>query len=196
MATSTTPSAEAILGALTTHPHATVTELARAAGIGKSTAGKLLATLEAQGRAVRRPGERTGGRRAPDQWSRAAEPAEDAPTASATTAHMPMLPTPAESTASEQRAQPAASTDPTDAVTSARLRPGALRGLVLDHLTQQPGQELTPTAVAKALGRSAGAVGNALATLAATGEVVQASGTPRRYAIARNKEAASTAQPA
>jgi hypothetical protein len=193
MATSTTPSAEAILGALTTQPLATVAELAQAAGIGKSTAGKLLAALEAQGRAVRRPGGRTGGRRAPDRWSRAAGPAEDAPTASATTADIPAPPTPAESTASEQRAQPAAGTDPTDAATSARLRPGALRGLVLAHLTEQPGQELTPTAVAKALGRSAGAVANALATLAATGEVVQASGPPRRYAIARNQEAAGTA---
>jgi hypothetical protein len=192
MATSTTPSAEAILGVLTTHPHATVTELAQTAGIGKSTAGKLLAALEAQGRAVRRPGERTGGRRAPDRWSRAAEPAEDTPT-SATTADIPAPPTPAEFAASEQRDRPAASTDPTDAATSARLRPGALRGLVLDHLTEQPGQELTATAIAKALGRSAGAVGNALATLAATGEVVQASGSPRRYASSRNNEAASTA---
>jgi hypothetical protein len=193
MATSATPSAEAILGALTTHPLATVAELARTAGIGKSTAGKLLAALEAQGRAVRQPGERTGGRRAPDRWSRAPEPAEDVPTASATTVDVPAPAMPAEVTTIGKDAQPTAGADHNGTVAGERLRSGALRGLVLAHLTEQPGQELTPTAVAKALGRSAGAVGNALATLAATGEVVQASGTPRRYAISHNQEAASTA---
>ena len=64
----------------------------------------------------------------------------------------------------------------------ARLPKGELRALVLNHLRSRPGEAVSPTAAAKALGRSTGAVGNALERLAASGEVVQASTTPRRYA--------------
>jgi hypothetical protein len=189
----TTPSAEAILGALTTQPLATATELAQTAGIGNSTAAKILAALEVEGRAVRQPGGRTGGRRAPDRWSLAPQPARDAPTASVTTVEAPAPATPAEHPPSGKDAQPTPGADHNGTVAGGRLRPGALRGLVLAHLTEQPGKELTPTAVARALGRSAGAVANALAALAATGEVVQASGSPRRYATPHHNEAVSTA---
>lgn len=53
-----------------------------------------------------------------------------------------------------------------------RLRPGQLDGLVLDYLDSQ-GKDTAAgaTAVAKALGRSAGAVGNCLTRLAAAGRV-------------------------
>jgi len=63
-----------------------------------------------------------------------------------------------------------------------RLRPGQLDGLVLDFVNAQ-GKEvaLGATAVAKALGRSAGAVGNCLVRLAAAGQVHQVSEKPRRY---------------
>jgi biotin operon repressor len=66
-----------------------------------------------------------------------------------------------------------------------RLRPGQLDGLVLDYL-QAHGKTapLGPTAVAKALGRSTGAVGNCLVRLAAAGQVRQVSETPRRYSTA------------
>ena len=44
-----TPStAEALLGALADRPGATAAELAEVAGIGRSTAGKLLASLQAE----------------------------------------------------------------------------------------------------------------------------------------------------
>jgi predicted transcriptional regulator len=64
----------------------------------------------------------------------------------------------------------------------ARLRPGELDGLVLEFLNSH-GKDapLGVTAVAKALGRSAGAVGNCLARLAAAGRLEQVSGRPRRY---------------
>jgi hypothetical protein len=65
-----------------------------------------------------------------------------------------------------------------------RLRPGALRALVHDWLAERPGQKFTPTRIGKELGRSAGAVGNALATMTDHGEVVQTSRKPRRYALA------------
>ena len=60
--TAATPSAEALLGALATRPAATAAELAGAAGIGRSTTGKLLARLTCQGRVLRQPGGRHGNR--------------------------------------------------------------------------------------------------------------------------------------
>jgi DNA-binding IclR family transcriptional regulator len=64
----------------------------------------------------------------------------------------------------------------------ARLRPGELDGLVLEFVNSH-GKDapLGVAAVAKALGRSAGAVGNCLARLAAAGRLEQVSERPRRY---------------
>jgi predicted transcriptional regulator len=64
----------------------------------------------------------------------------------------------------------------------ARLSPGELDGLVLEFVNSRT--EDTPvsvTAVATALGRSAGAVGNCLARLARAGRLEQVSEHPRRY---------------
>ncbi|PGH47132.1 helix-turn-helix domain-containing protein, partial [Streptomyces sp. Ru87] len=46
----------------------TAAELALAAGVGRSTAGKALSTLERHGLAVRTPGGHDGPRRTPDHW--------------------------------------------------------------------------------------------------------------------------------
>jgi DNA-binding transcriptional ArsR family regulator len=66
-----------------------------------------------------------------------------------------------------------------------RLRRGQLDGLVLDFVNGQ-GKDaaVTATAVAGALGRSAGAVGNCLARLTGAGQVRQVSEKPRRYSSA------------
>jgi DNA-binding transcriptional ArsR family regulator len=66
-----------------------------------------------------------------------------------------------------------------------RLRPGQLDALVVDFVTAH-GKDtaLGATAVAKALGRSAGAVGNCLVRLAAAGQVREVSEHPRRYSAA------------
>jgi hypothetical protein len=68
---------------------------------------------------------------------------------------------------------------------SGRLRPGQLDGLVLDFINAH-GKDgpVGATAVAKALGRSAGAVGNCLTRLAVAGQVRQVSEKPRRYSSA------------
>ncbi|MDQ1024691.1 hypothetical protein QF035_002273 [Streptomyces umbrinus] len=50
----------------------TAAELALGAGVGRSTAGKALTTLEEQGLAVRTPGGHDGPRRTPDHWRAAA----------------------------------------------------------------------------------------------------------------------------
>jgi DNA-binding IclR family transcriptional regulator len=66
-----------------------------------------------------------------------------------------------------------------------RLRPGQLDGLVVEFIAAQGNDAAVgATAVAKALGRSAGAVGNCLTRLAAAGQVRQVSEKPRRYSSA------------
>ena len=65
-----------------------------------------------------------------------------------------------------------------------RLRPGQLDALVLDYVDSQGTDAVGATAVAKALGRSAGAVGNCLSRLAAAGRLRQVSDKPRRYSSA------------
>ena len=58
---------------------------------------------------------------------------------------------------------------------------GGLRGMVEDHLSEHPFDDFSPSQVAKALGRSSGAVANALERLVDTGAAVQSSQAPRRY---------------
>ena len=161
--TPATPAAEALLGALADRPGATATELAQAAGIGRSTAAKLLATLAGQGRVLRQPGGHQDGRRAADRWT---------------------LPTPGPT--QDPGAPPtAAPTPPAEPppTNSGRLGAGQLRQLVLGCLAERPGQALSPTAIAKTLDRSAGAVANALQILAGQGAVTQTQPKPRRYTI-------------
>jgi DNA-binding IclR family transcriptional regulator len=69
-----------------------------------------------------------------------------------------------------------------------RLRPGQLDGLVLAFVDAN-GKDapVGVTAVAKGLGRSAGAVGNCLVRLSAAGHVRQVSEHPRRYRSAATR---------
>jgi hypothetical protein len=63
-----------------------------------------------------------------------------------------------------------------------RLRNGELRAMVARVLIDATGTDMAPRAIAAALGgRSSGAVGNALKTLADNGEAVVASTTPLAY---------------
>jgi hypothetical protein len=91
---------------------------------------------------------------------------------------------PAEPESGAQRAGVPAAAPESDQETeagSARLRPGALRDMVLAHLRERPGQSHSPTAIGKALARSAGAVANACEKLAADGVITQTSEKPRQY---------------
>jgi predicted transcriptional regulator len=170
--TPATPAAHALLGGLADRPGATTAKLAEAAGIGRSTAAKLLATLAGQGRVERQPGGLKDGRRTADHWSLPTPaPTKDPGAPTTTTPASPAEPI------------PAAEQPPTG---SGRLRPGQLRQLVVGCLAERPGQALSPTAIAKRLDRSAGAVANALRILAGQGAVVQTQAKPRRYAITSN----------
>jgi hypothetical protein len=65
-----------------------------------------------------------------------------------------------------------------------RLAKGALHGLVEDFLVERRGQEFGASAIGKALGRSSGAVANALVRLTERGVAVQTGERPVRYSAA------------
>ncbi|HET9732262.1 MAG TPA: winged helix-turn-helix domain-containing protein [Acidimicrobiales bacterium] len=158
--------AEAVAAALGAHPGATAAVLAEAAGVGQSTAAKALAALEAEGRATRNPGGRAdSGRRQPDRWS---------------------PPDPVGGTGSDPSVEAGAGEPPEPSKGGdGRLGRGELAGLVLGYLAERPGEAVGPAAVAKALGRSAGAVSNALGRLADAGTVRRVGDSPRRYRLTR-----------
>lgn len=157
------PAEEALLKALSVQPDATAADLAATAGLGRSTASKTLARLEQAGEVRRSEGGRDGGRRLPDRWALASgEPEPDA--------------------APEGSPTPAEDAKPTS--NGERLKPGELDGLILSYLEKNPAEPVGPTAVAKALRRSSGAVGNGLTRLARAKKVRQVNDRPRRYRIA------------
>ncbi len=212
-------SVEAVLDALRQHPDATAAELAEHAGIGRSTATRTLATLETQGRVTRRRGKaEAGGRKAPDRWvlvpdtttgpDETEQPATEQPptekTDTSATAGQdedhagqdtPPSSAAADTASAETEAATTDATEPTSKDSSPRLRPGELRALVHAWLAERAGHEFTPTKIGKELGRSAGAVGNALATMTDAGEVTQTSAKPRKYMLASKPSEAAEAQP-
>ncbi len=80
------------------------------------------------------------------------------------------------------------------ATVSGKLRMGQLRAMVADYLATHPGPH-TPGVIAKALDRSAGAVGNALTSLTGRGEAEMASDRPQRYSATPTTAAAALAPP-
>jgi predicted ArsR family transcriptional regulator len=68
-------------------------------------------------------------------------------------------------------------------VTIDRLRPGQLDDLVMNHVRSLD-EPVGPVAVARALGRSSGAVANCLTRRAMAGDLKQVSDKPRRYRAA------------
>ncbi|GIF16874.1 hypothetical protein FHX34_104829 [Actinoplanes teichomyceticus] len=69
MSATATPAAESVARALTAHPDGiTARGLAAAAGVGASTAAKVLVAMEAAGTATRTPGPANGNRKPADIW--------------------------------------------------------------------------------------------------------------------------------
>ena len=155
-----------ILDTLAARPEVTAAEVAAALGIGQSTAAKHLAALETEGAIRREPGGRDAGRRLPDRWSIVAAAGGSAP---------------GEAIQSPDRA---ANTERKPLALADRLGRGALGVMVRQYLAARPDEDLGPTQVGKGLGRSQGAVSNALSRLEAAGEVRLVSASPRRYRIA------------
>lgn len=82
------------------------------------------------------------------------------------------------------RGRPASRWSLTGQTERPRLRPGELDGLVLEHLRSLD-EPVGPTAVGKALDRSAGAIANCMARLARADKLKQTSKKPRRYTVAQ-----------
>jgi DNA-binding transcriptional ArsR family regulator len=167
---------EALTAALADHPGSTAADLSKLLGVGQSTAAKRLASLEGAGAVRRTPGGRVEGVRAPDHWSalRSADPPAASP-AERTTSEEPV----AEPAAAETVAEGPGSEAP-----AGRLGRGALGALVRDYLAARPADAFGPAGLGKALGRSQGAVSNALSAMAERGEVILVDDKPRRYRIA------------
>ncbi|KZM68552.1 hypothetical protein [Nocardia terpenica] len=236
-----TPTAEKLWAALQQAPGSTAKGLAETAGIGGSTARKLLVALERTGTAYRTEGEADGSAQRPaDRWwphtpaadSASAEtPATDETEARAGLTGQPTTPAeatesapePAEAQAPAEPADEAVATDtapdtapsatleqeeqpepdttepapdapadtetaepttaPAPAAQGKRLPPGGLRGMVEEFLRDCAGREFGPTAIGKDLGRSVGAVANALEKLVADGIAVKICEAPKRYMI-------------
>ncbi|MBF6456054.1 MULTISPECIES: hypothetical protein [Nocardia] len=82
--------------------------------------------------------------------------------------------------------QPPGQADGEQAPEVSKLAPGALRGLVEDHLRDHPGQEFSPHQIGKALGgRSSGAVYNALLRLVGTGVAQMTTERPKKFMLAQ-----------
>ncbi|MEV7042868.1 hypothetical protein [Amycolatopsis sp. NPDC051061] len=77
-----------------------------------------------------------------------------------------------------------------------RLPKGGLRAIVEEYLTQHPGESFGPAKIGKDLGRSGGAVNNALEALVTTSYAIKTCEAPKRFAINPDKvDAPSTAEP-
>ena len=157
---------DTITTALAAAGEATAAEVASVLGMGQSTAAKRLAALEGAGAVRRHPGGRLNGTRVADRWSVSAEPGGGENAATTETA----APEPSEPSAAGER-----------------LGRGALGTMVREYLAAHPDEDLGPTQVGKALGRSQGAVSNALSRLEAAGEARLVSITPRRYRIVSDR---------
>jgi DNA-binding transcriptional ArsR family regulator len=183
--------------ALTRDDARTVVELATVLGLGRSTVGKALVALESAGRAERGRGGRVRTHRTADVWRPSAtecpprtEQATDtngtAGIGEAMRATVPAAVSGKTTPVSTVAATSAGtSEDPAaDDHASRRLARGALRSLVAEFLAAHPGEAFTASRISRDLGRSAGAVANALAVLAGedTSPVVQVEDSPRRYA--------------
>ena len=199
-----TPAVGALWAAQTANAGGTTAELAEAAKISRSSATKALAALEEAGLVSRTKGGRQGARLLPDRWQAKAtdEPAvpfprpddlDEAPRAGTGSTTAVQEPSPAAPELVHPQADVARATEatagdgeaPDTAVTvkteSARLRPGALREMVISYIREHPDEDFSPTALGRALARSSGAVANACDRLVSDGVVTQTSDKPRRY---------------
>jgi biotin operon repressor len=200
-----TAAEDKLWAALHAHPGVASGELATHAGIGRSTAGKILAGWASEGSVTRTSKSASDGRRAADTWmitettddqvtcATTAQPesqttgiAPDAATNPTAATDRGDITASGPGTEEQQRTTPSTPTSagtmmPDGAGKAARLGKGALRGMVEDYLTEHPGEQFSPSAIGKALGRSSGAVSNALDKLAADGYAVQTQEKPKRF---------------
>ncbi|GAB3436486.1 hypothetical protein [Actinophytocola sediminis] len=177
-----TETEEKLWQALSDHPGSTAAALSTTAGIGKSTAPKILTRWEKDSLVTRTPGIADGGSRPADRWSITTN---DQPSDTHPSDEQPDDDQPTDHQHTDN--QPTAVTEPGSEPMPEkleRLAPGALRGMVEDYLRDNSG-EFSPNTIGKALGRSSGAVHNALEKLVDSGYAVRTSDKPKKYALAK-----------
>ena len=206
-----------VWAALRQHPGTTAAALADTSGVARSTVAKLLAAWSEAGSATSAAGATArAGRRwtaAPSERPPTCETNPDAATpidAPDTATHDTRHPDRASrnasrttgdrgaaagATAGRDRATPvqapATTAGSTNRSGTKRLAAGALQGLVQDYLSEHPGEH-GPTAIGHALGRSSGAIANALKRLAAGGWAELANDRPLRYRHAERPDVVAT----
>ena len=181
----------AVRAALAANPGATASALAFDAGMSVSTARTILARMADDGTAIRTTDPDAS--RATYLWTLAdtAPPARTATAKpAARTARTPGRPKKTGTTAPP--AAPAKGTAGAGggAGTVDKLPPGGLRGLVEDHLRDNPGESFSPTALKHALDTahaprqfSSGAISNALEKLTAEDVATRTSDAPKKWAL-------------
>ena len=213
------PVADDVWAELRKQPGCTATELARSVPASRSVVLKLLNRWCAEGSVDTTPGATT---RAATRYF--ALPST-LPPADTTTTGEPTSSAPSEPTPPGQTSIPGETTKPpmttvppqgetahtgtadthdtgtpgparTNSSGSVRLGSGALHGMVEDFLREHPDGEHGPVAVAKAVGRSSGAVANALERMVSSGWAVRTSDKPKRYRIADTSDDVPTRTPA
>lgn len=192
---------------LRARPGTTSDQLAHFAGIGRSTAAKILARWVADASITRTTPTQANGRPgtatftvAPATEAEAADtdpgPSPDSSLANDSDAAeaavrvgdlAPGTETPSAADATTTAIvvdddSDAAETDAPVPAKNGRLAPGGIRGMVEDYLREHQGQEFGPAKIGTELGRSSGAVANALVKLAVDGYAIQTSEKPKRYA--------------
>lgn len=172
--------ADKLRTALRRNPGKTARALAELAGIGGSTATKLLAAWATDGHAVRLTDEDIGGPKAAARWA-PPEPLDNTPQPRKRDATAPRR---KKADTAETKATTAKSVS--DAPPSGRLPKGALHGLVEDFLSEPERRDNAYTAgeIGRKLVRSSGAVRNALDKLTEKGTVALVEDEPRRYQLA------------
>lgn len=170
-----------VAGVLGDHPEgASAATIADESGLRAAIVARALAAMEAAGAAVRKPANEDG---TPGElWVRGEADLSGVsiviePTYHVCTCgHRHKVGTPG--------TRPTSTTPGHNGNGQTILGKGELRAIVLDFLRAHPGHEVSPTTISHEIGRSSGAIGNALTKLVVSGEALLINEAPARYSAA------------
>ncbi len=140
--------------ALYDQPHSTAAQLALAAGIGKSTAGKILAAWAKDATVTRTPGVAQGGRRVADRWviteadHTTPDPDNTAERTPAEAVPDRVANSPTATAAHAEPGEPAPTDQPTDQTTDQTAEPTAAATPPVADNTDEPTNQPTPSSTA------------------------------------------------
>jgi predicted transcriptional regulator len=171
--------------ALESSPGTTAAQLASAAGVGRSTATKILSRWANEGLVTRTTGKDQS---VPVTWTMSAEPNDESPEVTTASGDAAEADEGEADPSPVAASDPSASADPAGAeVTTAatpkkdRLPKGALYELVQEFLNAHPDEEFGPAKIGTELSRSSGAVNNALEKLVINGLATKTREAPKRF---------------